>query len=248
MRMTRRALLGAAVATVTIGLARPAAAQMSPEEILLQLDGLESAYARKYISADPTLGFAMAEAGVATPAAWVEPDQATPDTMLVTVLDFETEADAASAFNTRLNGLTARLLLGDPELSLEERAIDGLGDVAMLYTGVDETGDEPEHVALMGVQDGEYGYLIEAWGVDGSLVKTVEGFGRFMAAAEPGDGPVEVGEYGASGGVFELMPDMGEPEVLHGLVPMYEYDLLLDGGDEPLGHPHDHEDDATPAG
>lgn len=247
--MTRRALLGAAVATATIGLARPAPAQMSPEDLLLQLDGLEGAWARKYLSTDRDLGFSMDDAGVATPAAWVEPDEATPDTLLVTVLDFETEADATSAFNTRLNGLTARLLLGDPELSLEETVIDGLGDVAMVYTGVDETGDEPEHVALMGVQEGELGYLLEAWGVDGSMVKTVEGFARFMVAAVPGDGPVEVGEVGSSGGVFELMPGPEDGEVLHGLVPMYDYDLLLNGGEEPLSHRHDRpEGEATPAG
>lgn len=247
MRMTRRALLGAAVATAAVALARPAAAQMSPEDVLLQLDGLEGAWARKYLTGDSPIGVAIHDAGVATPASWMEADEATPDTLLVTVLDFETADDATSAFNTRLNGLTARMLLGDPELALEERVIDGLGDVAKLYIGIDETGDEPEHVALMGVRDGALGYLIEAWGVDGSMVKTVEGFARFMIAAEPGDGPVEVDEAGASGGVFEVMPGPADGEVLHGLVPMYDYDLLLDGGEEPLGHRHP-EDAATPAG
>lgn len=238
MRMTRRALLGAAMATATIGMARPAAAQISPEDLLLQLDGLEGAWSRKYI-ADRKLGFA-------TPAV---ADDATPDTLLATVLDFATVEDATRAFATRLNGLTARLILGEPELSLEETAIDGLGDRAAVYTGVRDH-HEPEHVALMAVRDGDLGMLLSAWGADGSIVKTVEGVARFMVAAAPGDGPVEVGEFGASGGVFDLMPTMADAELLRGLVPMYDYDLLRDGGEEPLEHiEHDPAgDEATPAG
>lgn len=84
----------ALVAIATLGIAAGhASAQMSPEELLLQLDGQESAHSRKYI-ADRELGFA-------TPAV---SDAWTPDTLLATVLEFATEAEATSAFDTAMNG------------------------------------------------------------------------------------------------------------------------------------------------
>jgi hypothetical protein len=60
-------------------------------------------------------------------------------------------------------------------------------------------------------------------------------FGRFMAAAGPVTEPVVVNDIGATGGPFDLMPERGDDDVLHGLVPMYEYDLLTNG-QEPIEH------------
>jgi hypothetical protein len=219
----------AMVVMLTIGLTATAAsaAQPSAEQMLAQLDGLETAYARKYVS-DDSLGFVTPVVATAS----------TPDTLTVDVLEFGTEENVADAYDNVMTDLVARAILGRMDVDLEQEQIDDLGDQAILFTGVTEFD---EHIALLGVQDGNLGILVMAWGDDASMIDTTMAFAEHMVAAEPGDGPVNVDDRGvATGGTFEIMPGSEDSDVLNGLVPLYDYDLLRDGGTEPLGHGQDH--------
>lgn len=217
------------VAMLSLGMAASTAFaaqhQQGPEQMLAQLDGVQTAYARNYIAAS--------ELSLATPVA---ADLSAPSTMTVTVLEFETEAQVADAFENTMNGFVASMILGEPDLDLEESVVDDLGDRAMLYTGVEEVVDGPQQVALLAVQDGNLGILIQASGPDAAMIDTVKSVAAFMVEAEPGDTPVTVDGPWATGGTFDIMPTQAnaDAEVLHGLVPMWDYDLLRNGGDEPI--------------
>lgn len=213
------------------------AAQPQPEDMLTRLDGLQSAYSRKYISSDERLGFPTPVAsGQPTP---VTPDQSTPTVMLVTVLEFETADQVTQNVDSVMNGFTAKLILGEPDIDLEETEINNLGDQATLYTGEREFGDTTEQAMLLVVQDGNLGFLISAWGPDASMAITLTTVAAFMVDAEPGP----ANDVSAHGGTFAIMPDATDSDILHGLIPLYDYDLLLNGGSEPIRH----RDHATPA-
>lgn len=229
-------ILLAICAMLTLGLTATtaSAAQPSPEQLLAQLDGLETAYARRYTS-DRNLAFVTPAVSTAS----------TPDRLVISVLEFGTEEDVSDAYDSVMTGLVAGAILGHGGGNLDQEEIDGLGDRAILFSGVTESD---EHVALLGVQDGNLGILIEARGDDASMLDTMMAVAEHMVDAEPGDDPVSVDDRGvATGGTFDIMPDMDDPDVLNGLVPLYDYDLLLNGGSEPLESDHHHHDEATPA-
>lgn len=221
----------AMVLLATLGATLPAAsaAQLSPQDLLKRLDGIETAYARKYIS-DRDLGFV-------TP---VISDAADPETMTVTVLEFETDAQAESAFRGMLNEFVVKMIIGKEEIDLEMAIVDDLGDAARLYTGVDEHFIEPQEVAFLAVRDGNLGILIQAYGTDPAITSQAMDFATFMVAAEPGTGSLNLEGLFATGGTFDIMPSVDDTDLLHGLIPMYDYDLI-NGGNHPLHHT------ATPA-
>jgi|GEM_PF-5182860 len=220
------------------------AAQPSPEDMLSQLDGLQSAYSRKYVSSDHRLGFPTPVP--ANPSTPVTPDQFTPDIMLVTVLEFETADQVTQNFGSVMNGFTAKLILGESDIDLEETGINDLGDRAIVYTGETGTPEDPEQAMLLVVQDGNLGFLISAWGPDASMAVTLTQVAAFMVEAGPGSDPVTVDGMSAQGGTFDIMPDATDSEILHGLIPLYDYDLLLNGGTEPLEHLDHASPEATP--
>ncbi|HWV23284.1 MAG TPA: hypothetical protein VNZ58_03765 [Thermomicrobiales bacterium] len=230
-----KALVISLIALLTLGLAvQPAVAQPSPEQLLAQLDGLQTAYARKYI-ADREFGFA-------TP---VLANQSTPDILLITVLEFDTGEHATSAFDGMVNGLVARMLLGDSHLDLDETNIEALGDQALLYTGTADGIDGPEQRALLAVRDGNLGFLITTYGGDISTPDLMREIATSMTESTPGDGRVTVADGLATGSTFDMMPGRDDYGT-YGLVPMYDYDLLSPGGEQ---HPLEDttSDQATPA-
>lgn len=234
---SRRRFLGmAALAPLALAATPASAAQLSPEQVIARLDGLQTAYSRKYI-ADREFGFV-------TPVVATE---STPDVVTVTVLEFERANQVAAAFESTMNGMVARMILNRSDIDLEETTVDDLGEQAHLYSGIGEGSDEPEYASLLAVQDGNLGILVQAYSPDPSLEDTMMAFATYMVEAEPGTGEVTITETGATGGTFDIMPGAEETDILNGLVPMYDYDLLLDGGSHPLGddgHGHDH--DGTP--
>jgi hypothetical protein len=203
-----------------------ATAQFSPEDMLKTLDGIETAYSRKYI-AEAELGFGSPEA----------PAPSTPEVLTATVLEFDNEQHAADAFDSVKNPLIAReIMLGHGDLDVDDADIDDLGDQARLFIGATDAHHEPETSAMLIVQDGNLGYLIQATGPDPAIEQTLMSFGAFMVDAEPGTGPVVPGEYADTrGGTFDLLPTREDTDVLRGLVPMYDYDLLL--SQKPIDHP-----------
>jgi hypothetical protein len=209
---------------------RDVAAQPSPDQVLSQLDGLETAYARRYDGAQ-NYDFNLGPTPVVT--------DATPDRLIAMVLEFGTDEQVSDAFDNVLNGLVVGAILGEIGMDLDRSDVDGLGDRASLFVGQTD-----EHAALLAVQDGNFGIIIHAYGEDEAIHETMMEVARFIVDAEPGTSPIVGDDFGASGGTFDMMPGPDDTEVLNGLVPMYEYDLLLNGGTEPLGGPgHYH---ATP--
>ncbi len=234
-RTIRLVMLTLASALALAAAIAPVAARQDDQgtgQMLSQLDGLTSAYSRKYI-ADRELGFASPVAA----------DMGTPDILLATVLEFGTTADATDAFDTAMHGLAARAILGNMELNLTETAIDGLGDRAVLFTGVRDTIDGQEQVALLAVQDGNLGILLSSWGPDPAMLDTVRAIAAYMVDAEPSTAPVTVEGPEVTGSTFAIMPSYEQKPLLRGLVPMWDYDLLRDGGAKPLN-----QIPATPSG
>lgn len=201
------------------------AAQFSPEDVVRRLDGIETAYARKYI-ADRELGFA-------TP---VVSDASTPSTITITVLEFDTNENATSAADGLINAFVAKLILGKPDVDLGAKLITGLGDQATLFTGIDEFFNPPQHVALLAVQDGRFGFLIQAFGADDEMQDVMTEIAASMLDSTVGSEKITLTNGLANGSTFDLMPGRDDADLLHGLIPMYDYDLLGPGGSHPLDH------------
>src|SRR5690606_41409574 len=100
-------LLVASCAVLTLGLTATtaSAAPPSPELLLAQLDGLETAYARRYTS-DRNLGFVTPAVSTAS----------TPDRLVISVLEFGTEEDVSDAYDSVMTGLVAGAILGHGEI------------------------------------------------------------------------------------------------------------------------------------
>jgi hypothetical protein len=207
------------------------AAQGAPEDMLRYLDGIESAYGRRYISADViALGLLPTPETTAPHAA---------HTVTVSVLEFEESGNAAFVFSTVLNDdIATGIVGGDGEFEVSTPT--NVGDQAHLFVDIDEAHGDSAISALLAVQDGNLGFLITATGPDKAITETLEAFANFVIEAEPGDSDVALrAPANSTGGTFDVLPGVDDAEFLQNLVPMYDYDLLE--SDSPI------EDAATPA-
>ena len=60
------------------------------------------------------------------------------------------------------------------------------------------------------------------------MAETMLALGEFMVEAEPGSGEVDLTGGGqSSGGTWDTLPTAADSEILGGLVPVYDYDLLV---------------------
>lgn len=192
-------------------------AQTDSSELLHQIPGLESAYARRYAPADDL--------------SWgdfpIEPNEKTPHYMLVMALTFESELMLRGVMGTMLNASIASLLLGRPEDTIVETHLHTLPEGNVLYFSEDKTEDHA-YASLLVVPVGNVAYLVNSEGVDAALQVTSNAVGEFIADAEPSDAPVTVEAEGvAVGGPFDVMPGTDDLELLNGLVPLFDYDLLV---------------------
>jgi hypothetical protein len=194
-------------------------AQESPIDLLKYLEGLESAHARRYQSAE-----SLNVMPLATPTTGRTPTSAS--RVEATVLEFSTEAEAETAFALALNDGLAREILGEPDIEFDESGAVDLGDQARIFVGARSDGEET--VGLLAVRDGNLGFLVSAAGADDTIRQTLRDFGIYIVEAEPGTGAVTVDEFGmASGGTFDLMPSFDDEDVLNGLIPVHDYNLLF---------------------
>lgn len=197
-------------------------AQSDSSELLHQIPGLESAYGRRYAPADDL--------------SWgdfpVEPTEQTPHYMLIMALTFESELMLRGVMSSLLNGSIAGMILGRSGNDLNETSLPTLPDGNILYFNEDESEGHP-YASLLVVPVGNVGYLINSEGDDAALQVTANAVGEFLAEAEPGDAPVTVKAEGvAVGGPFDAMPGTEDLELLNGLVPLFDYDLLV--SDSPI--------------
>lgn len=233
VRLTRRAVLFGLTATVLT----PAMTFAQDEEtngsetgqLLAQLPGLQTAWARRYDN--PIRHDHL------TPNATPEPVAVSTRQLSITIIEFDKEANATLSFAVGLSDDTAAMILGADPADLGESQDIHLGDQATLFTAQDDDSAS----AMLAIRAGNLGYLVTAWGPDEDVVTSVQSVGEFMAGAEPGSGEIVFeGPADSHGGLFDLFPARGDASLL-GLIPMYEYDLLMSD------HPMEYDDDsATP--
>lgn len=227
--MTRRSRLTVPIALLLIALLAahvPAvAAQSDPVAILKEVPGLKAAYARKYISTDQ-----------ATPA--LPSGQRL--TVTATALEFSSALKLALAARLFINDATIHEMLGEPTGTVTKSAASSVGPNAEIYLVRTDIGDGQAH-ALLFAHHGTFAFLIRADGPEAALRPALVAVGAFMVNARPGSGVVTLRPPAQStGGLWGLFPTARDENVLHGLVPMYDYDLLGPTGDLPIGS-------ATPA-
>lgn len=216
-----------ALAFMTILAAQPAAvaAQSDPIGILKQLPGLKNAYARKYMSADM-----VAPPSAATPVAGQRQLVVT-----ATVLEFTSPATLALAERFALNDTTIRQMLGEPTGTIAKSDADAAGPNAVIYLVRTDIGDGNAHALLIAHHD-NLAFLIRADGPEAALKPALTRFGSYMMQAEPGTGrAVENPPIESTGGLWDVFPRAGDKDVLQGLIPMYDYDLLGPTGESPIG-------------
>jgi hypothetical protein len=207
--------------SMAVSAGSPAAAQDSPTDLLKYLDGLESAYSRRYMAPDE---FALGS--LATPEGAAE--QGSTWIVYTTVLEFTSADEVSSAYSGMVNDEMARIIMDQPNIEFVVDKSVELGDQAHLYVGPTEHGDDDEVAGLLIVQDDNLGFMVSAAGSDASIEQTLRDFGEFMVDQEPGTGDISVDEFGfASGGTFDVMPTSTDTDVIGNLIPMFDYDLLV---------------------
>lgn len=231
-RVVRMTALSAALCITVLATQAPAiAAQTDPISILKQLPGLKAAYARKYISADQ-----------ATPCCAAAPTSPGVQHLVVTatVLEFKSAFNLSLAERLFLNDTTIHEMLSEPNGTVTKNDVGSVGPHAEIYLVRTDIGDGQAH-ALLIAHHGTLAFLIRADGPEASLRPALVAFGTFMVNAKPGpESETENHRAGSTGGLWNLFPSSSDKDVLHGLVPMYDYDLLGPTGQSPIGS-------ATPA-
>lgn len=216
-----------AVVFMTVLVAQPAAvaAQTDPIGILKKLPGLETAHARKYLSADM-----VAPPGAATPTPEVQHLVVT-----ATALEFNSSISLGLAERLFLNDATIREMVGEPTGTITKTDAGTVGPQAAIYLARTDIGDGNAHALLIAQRD-NLAFLIRADGPEAALKPALVRFGRFMMSARPGSGDaVEHPPAKSTGGLWDVFPGAGDTQVLGGLVPTYDYDLLGPTGDSPIG-------------
>lgn len=198
------------------------AAQTESSELLQQIPGLESAYGRRYAPADDL--------------SWgdfpIEPTEETPHYMLIMALTFESEMMLRGVMNSMLNASIVGTILGRSGTDLTETSLPMLPGGNILYFGEDESEGHP-YASLLVVPVGNVAYLINSEGDDPALQVTANTVGEFIAEADVSETAVTVRAEGvAEGGPFDAMPGTEDLEMLNGLVPLFDYDLLV--SDSPI--------------
>jgi hypothetical protein len=185
-----------------------------------QPDGLQSAYGRIYML-DVESMMATAGAGDSLDPA------STPLIGRVAVFTFE-DAAAAEEGIGQLSDMTAGDAFEGADAGKEE--IDDLGDTAYQYTGeVEVEAGLTANMTLLIVQDDAQ--ILMAAVVGGADPDAMaRSWVEFMLDAEIGDDEARLVDDGTStGGAFDLMPGADDEDLLQGLLPIADLDLLAEG-------------------
>ncbi|HWK79316.1 MAG TPA: hypothetical protein VNP95_01045 [Thermomicrobiales bacterium] len=237
-----RAIIALAIIAVMLGgmavTAQAArAAQASPEDLIASLDGLESAYARRYISGDLLPAYASA-----TPVATPEASDPSLTDLTITILQFAKEEDAANAWTLTSGSLVAGAIIHEHPADLTGTTVPDLGDGSAMYLLADASDGETGAAGILFVRDGLTGIIVEGNGEasNAALGERLQEIARFVLAHEASTPEVTVVAEGvATGGAFDRMPGRDDGAVLRGLIPMWDYDLTV--SNSPITDP-----DATP--
>ena len=234
-RLSRRSFVGVAVSAIFLPLG-VSGQQADADEILQNLPGLKSAYARRYAPAD--------EGAPMLSGDWpVEPTGRTPQYLLAMVLTFDNALVVQGLVSTMLNPDIAATVLGRSSEGLIPSTNQALPKGNVLFAGTDADEHFP-YGSLLVLPIGVHVYLLHTEGDSAAVQATADDIAGFIANAEPARSNVSVIRQGvAVGGPFAVLPDAEDAELLNGLYPFADYDLLA--GDSPI-LPTDVTDGATP--
>lgn len=186
-------------------------------DLLRQIPGLKSAYGRRYIPADQSH---LEEYPI-------EPTEQTPGYLLIMALEFESRATLRGVMGTMLNASIAEFIIGRPADSLTEATNPNLAEGNVLFFSEDDTEHHP-FASLLAMPVDRTGYIISTRGEAAAVQTTTNAIAEFLMDSSPSDEPVYVLAKGvAVGGIFDALPDEDDLELLNGLVPMFDYDLLV---------------------
>lgn len=206
-----------AIAPVTI-LAQDDADQEESAELLAQIPGLVSAYARRY---DPADSHAHIEIGDKP----IEVSEKTPGRLVINALEFGSAEELTGILGMMLNTDTAGLLMSDQDIELVQEPVGDLPRGTTIFYGTDDDG---EYKSLLVIPVDNIGYAVTTEGASDVVQETADAIAAFLVDQEPSDAPVVVVSEGiAEGGVFDVFAGVDELEMLNGLIPMYDYDLLV---------------------
>ena len=205
-------------------------------EILQNLPGLETAYARRYAPADE--GAAMLSGD------WpVGPTESTPSYLLVMMLTFSNAIVVQGLVSTMLSPDVAATVMGRSSEGLIQRTNQALPENTVLFAGIDADEHNP-YGSLLVLPLGANVYLVQAEGETDAVQATANAIAEFIADSPPAEGEVTVVRKGvAIGGPFAVVPNAEDAELLNGLYPFADYDLLV--SDSPI-LPSDATPEATP--
>ncbi len=222
--ISRRSLLGVA-ATALILPQKVAGQPADAGEILQNLPGLKTAYARRYAPADE--GAAMLSGD------WpVKPTARTPEYLLVMVLTFSNALVVRGLASTMLSPDVAATVLGRSSDGLVQQSNPALPEGNLLFAGKDANESSP-YASLLVLPIGANVYLVQAEGDTDAVQPTADAIAGYIADSPPADGEVIVVIEGvATGGPFAVLPDAEDAELLNGLYPFADYDLLV--SDSPI--------------
>lgn len=209
----------------TLGVASNAGAQGTPTLDPNDVPGLESGYARMYI--------ADIEALMATPGAMEA--MATPGALgdialsgMASVFTFEDEAAAEDAFGTFGEQFAQGFLEGSGTTA-EPKEINDLGNQAVEYVGETEVDDQTTSpMSIILVQDGEHIFIAMILGGSDVSASTRD-LAEYLIDADIPDSEVMFNEDGTStGGVFDILPNAENTDIVQGMVPFMDADFMAD--------------------
>lgn len=192
-------------------------------DLLTQIPGLVSAYARRYVPSD-AVDFVD----------WpLEPTEATPHYLLIMALEFESEATLIGVTEAMLNTDIAGVILGEPGPRLTDTGVADLPEGNRLFTYTDETASHTKYESLLVVAAENYAFLLVGRGGSDAIQVTINGIAADLVKQDIPESEIVVEAEGvASGGVFDIFPGMDDVEILSGLVPFFDYDVLV--SDSPI--------------
>ena len=196
--------------------AQEATPPLNPADV----EGLESGYARMYI--------ADIEAMMATPGAMEE--MSLDDLALsgmAAVFTFEDE-DAADAAFGEFSDMFPTLFMESGK-DVESTDIDDLGDQAVEHFGEMVIDDETTAAtSMILVQDGEHIFIAMIMG-GSETSESTRAFAEYLLDGEISDAEIVFNEDGSStGGVYDIMPNEENTDIVQGMVPFMDADFMAD--------------------
>lgn len=178
-----------------------------------ELPGVQAGYMRMYLP-DPE----------ATPVAEVIKNGTTTHTVMFIAYRFDTPENAASALETYADEGMNQFFEGDTE----QEDVADLGDKAIQVSGMTHVGDADDPTVALLVQEGTDVYMVLAMGGDDTLAARVLDAATALIEQDEPDTELKLDPKGGStGSVYDIFAAAEDHELLSGLVPVMDMDLMV---------------------